>query len=100
MYYHYEASRDHQMRISKALGGDANVDGAIEPAPRLIRDLVSTLPGVWNEHAHANVTEDMILEFARYLFDNHIDRINSLSPRTFHTTEDIYGMLTKPLADL
>ncbi|KAL3806914.1 hypothetical protein ACHAXA_000390 [Cyclostephanos tholiformis] len=106
MDYHRGGSKEHQMRISAALGGEVVLDDdggvvtASTPAPRLVRDLVSTLPGVFNEHDQANVTDDMLMEFAQSLFDNHIQRLNVLSPRSFHSVEDIYGMLTKPLADL
>ena len=112
--YHYENSVDRQMLISAALSGGGIGGGrddgvaaattttaaAATPAPRLVRDLVATLPGVYSEHAQAGVTESMLREFAHWMFENHIGRLDALCPRSFRNADDIYGMLTKPLSDL
>ena len=94
MNYHYPKSKEYQQLISKALGNE-NV-----PATQLIRDLVSTLPGVKNEHSQMDITNEMLKEFSQWGFDNHIARYNTLCPREFESSDDIYDMITKPLADL
>ena len=94
MDYHYEKSKELQHRISAALG---NSDVR---APRLVRDLVKTLPTVANEHSQVGVTDEMLEEFTEWMFANHLSRYNSLSPKEFGSAEDIYGMMTKPLDEL
>ncbi|KAL3802410.1 hypothetical protein HJC23_007235 [Cyclotella cryptica] len=94
MHYHRENSKEYQDRIS-AVFGDASV-----PAPRLIRDLAAKLPGVSKNHNDENVTDEMLKEFSRWEFDNHIARLNQLSPKEFRTADDIYGMLAEPLEKL
>ena len=94
MDYHYDKSKKYQRMISEALG-EPNT-----PAPRLVRDLVATLPAVSTEHSHAGVTEEMLKEFAEWGFNNSLEKYNNLSPREFLSFEDIYGTLTKPLAEL
>ena len=94
MNYHYPKSKENQKLISKALGNE-NI-----PASQLIRDLVSTLPGVKNEHTQMDITNEMLKEFTQWGFDNHTARYNTLCPREFESSDDIYNMITKPLADL
>jgi alcohol dehydrogenase class IV len=94
MHYHLSASKEYQDRISAALG-NADV-----PAPRLVRELAATLPGVSKNHADAGVTEDMLREFSKWEFAQHIDRINQLSPKRLESPDDIYGMLSTPLESL
>lgn len=91
---HYEKSEELQKRISAAMG-DAST-----PAPRLVRDLAGSLPGVSHEHTQVNVTDDMLGEFTQWMFDNHLPRYNSLSPKGFSRVDDILGMMTKPLDEL
>lgn len=91
---HYEKSEELQKRISAAMG-DAST-----PAPRLVRDLAGSLPGVSHEHTQVNVTDDMLGEFTQWMFDNHLPRYNSLSPKGFSRVDDILGMMTKPLDKL
>ena len=100
--YHIGNSGGQQLLISAALsgGGGGGAADAAAPAPRLVRDLVATLPGVLSEHAQAGVTEGMLRELADWLFENHAGRLNSLCPRSFQSADDIYGMMTKPLSDL
>jgi hypothetical protein len=115
--YHRGNSGGHQRLVSAALLGsgvvvddDAGGDGDVNdnddaaatpsPAPRLVRDLVAALPGVRCEHAQVGVTEDMLREFSLWLFENHIERLNVLSPKSFRSADDIYRMMTKPLVDL
>jgi len=94
LHYHREASRLPQERIATALAGE----GA--PAPRLVRDLVATLPGVAKEHAEVGVTPTMLRDFADFLFDKHGTRLNQLSPAPFGSAQDILDMLTLPLEAL
>ena len=99
LHHHRRASREHQKRISEALGGD--VDDADESsAPRLVSTLVAGLPGVSKEHAEENVTTEMLQSFADYEYDEHIDRLNALSPEPFKSRQDIFDMLTFPLDEL
>mmetsp|Transcript_9220 Transcript_9220/g.15376 ORF Transcript_9220/g.15376 Transcript_9220/m.15376 type:complete len:95 (+) Transcript_9220:2-286(+) len=94
MDYHSEKSNDLQKRIAAALGDES------VKAPILVRDLVSTLPGVSNAHEQVKVSDDMLKEFTEWMFANHIARYNALSPKEFTSAEDIYGMMTKPLEEL
>lgn len=94
MHYHYSASKEYQDLISAALGSPD------VPAPRLVRDLASILPGVSKNHVDAGVSDDMLKEFSQWEFDNHLARINQLSPKELSSTDDIYGMLAKPLENL
>ena len=94
MDYHYEKSMEYQKLISQALG-DENT-----PAPKLVRDLVSKLPAVSNEHSQVNVSDEMLQELTKWMSENHLDRYNLLCPKEFTCAEDIYGMMTKPLAEL
>jgi alcohol dehydrogenase class IV len=94
MRYHQSASKVYQERISAALGD------TYTPAPQLVRDLAATLPGVSKNHADAGVTDDMLREFSKWEFENHIDRINQLSPKELKSSDDIYGMLSAPLESL
>jgi len=94
LHYHKEASSVNQERISEALG-EAGGD-----APRLVRNLVATLPGVTKEHADEGVTPDMLRDFADYMFDKHGARLNQLSPTPFESAKDILDMLTLPLESL
>jgi len=94
MEYHRPVSGELQKRISAALGDEGT------PAPRLVRNLVATLPAVSTEHEQAKVTDEMVKEFTQWMFDSSLKRYNTLSPKEFTTVDDIYGMLTKPLADL
>eukprot|EP00242_Pyramimonas_sp_CCMP2087_P010705 CAMPEP_0198217132 /NCGR_PEP_ID=MMETSP1445-20131203/61766_1 /TAXON_ID=36898 /ORGANISM="Pyramimonas sp., Strain CCMP2087" /LENGTH=406 /DNA_ID=CAMNT_0043893677 /DNA_START=166 /DNA_END=1386 /DNA_ORIENTATION=- len=94
MDYHCEDSKDYQKRISVVLG-----DGDVSAA-RLVTDLVAMLPAVRHEHAEAKVTDEMLKEFTQWMADNHLARLNSLSPKKFGGADDIYGMLTKPLEEL
>lgn len=91
--YHREASRGPQERIAAALGAE---EGGGD-APRLVRDLVATLPGVAKEHAEVGVTPDMLRDFADFLFEEHGARLNQLSPAPFGSARDILDMLTLPL---
>ncbi|KAL7478519.1 hypothetical protein ACHAW6_004282 [Cyclotella cf. meneghiniana] len=94
MHYHRDHSKEYQDRIS-AVFGDPSV-----PAPRLISALAAKLPGVSKNHIEENVTDEMLKEFSQWEFDNHIVRLNQLSPKEFKTAEDIYGMLTESLEKL
>ena len=91
---HYEESEELQKRISAAMG-DAST-----PAPRLVRDLARSLPGVSHEHAQVDVTDELLKNFTQWMFDNHLPRYNSLSPKGFSSVDDIRGMMTKPLDEL
>ena len=62
------------------------------PVERLVQDLVAMLPTMSNEHAQMGVTDKMLREFAQWMFENHFQRYNSLSPKDF-------GM-TRPLDEL
>ncbi|KAL7524855.1 hypothetical protein ACHAWF_001111 [Thalassiosira exigua] len=92
--YHRAESGEHQRRISEALG-DAEA-----PAPRLVRELVASLPTVKGEHAEVGVTDEMLKEMTEWMATNHLQRYNNLSPRKFGNAGEIYEMMTKPLADL
>lgn len=94
LHHHREASFADQGRISKSMGMED------VPAPRLVSDLVATLPGVAKEHADANVTPDMLLEFSNFMYDNHCARLNQLSPKPFESAQDILDMLALPLEEL
>lgn len=94
MHYHLSESKEYQDRISKALGSPS------APAPRLVRDLAAMLPGVSKNHADVGVTNEMLKEFCQWEYDNHIARINQLSPKELKNAEDIYGMLSEPLNNL
>ncbi|KAL7530826.1 hypothetical protein ACHAXR_005727 [Thalassiosira sp. AJA248-18] len=94
MDYHYDSSKEYQRRISAALG-DENTR-----APRLVQDLVATLPTVSSEHLQVKVTDEMVKEITQWMFENNLARYNALSPKAFTSAEDIYGMMTKPLDQL
>ena len=94
MHYHEDVSKEYQDCISTVLG-DANAS-----APRLVRDLAVMLPGVSKNHADAGVTDAMLKEFSRWEFENHLSRINQLSPKRLTSADDIYGMLSEPLENL
>ncbi|KAL9189812.1 hypothetical protein ACHAXT_009487 [Thalassiosira profunda] len=94
MDYHCPQSKELQRDIAEVLG-DADA-----PAPRLVRDLVATLPGVNCEHSQVGVLDELLRQFTDWMFKNHLERYNELSPREFTCVEDIYGMMTKPLAEL
>jgi hypothetical protein len=94
MDYHYDKSKEYQQRISAALGDENTL------VTKLVRDLVATLPAVSNEHAQVKVTDEMLKELTQWMFENNLQRFNNLSPKEFESVEDIYGMMTKPLADL
>jgi hypothetical protein len=65
-----------------------------------VSTLVAGLPGVSKEHAEENVTTEMLQSFADYEYDEHIDRLNALSPEPFKSRQDIFDMLTFPLDEL
>ena len=94
MAYHYDVSKKHQQSISKAFGNE-NV-----PAYKLVRDLAATLPEVKSEHDDVGVTDEMLKEFCKWAFENHVGRYNALCPKEFTSANDVYNMMTKPLADL
>ena len=94
MAYHYDVSMKHQQSISKAFGNE-NV-----PAYKLVRDLAATLPEVKSEHDDVGVTDEMLKEFCKWAFENHVGRYNALCPKEFTSANDVYNMMTKPLADL
>jgi alcohol dehydrogenase class IV len=94
MNYHKEMSKDHQARISEVLG-DADVH-----APRLVSALAAKCPGVSKDHKDENVTDEMLKEFSHWEYDNHLARLNQLSPKEFGSAEDVYGMLSQPLDNL
>mmetsp|Transcript_28131 Transcript_28131/g.51939 ORF Transcript_28131/g.51939 Transcript_28131/m.51939 type:complete len:450 (-) Transcript_28131:157-1506(-) len=96
MDYHFDKSKEHQQRVSVALGDDTGNT----PAARLVQDLVAMLPAVSNAHAQVGVTDEMLKEFTQWMFENNLPRYNSLSPKDFGSAEDIYGMMTKPLDEL
>jgi alcohol dehydrogenase class IV len=94
MHYHKDASKQYQDLISAALGNEN------APAARLVRDLAAILPGVSKNHNDAGVTNSMLKEFSQWEFENHIARINMLSPKEFKSADGIYGMLSEPLENL
>lgn len=98
--YHREKSMLKQISISQVLDivvGDREY--ALPPAPKLVSDLVATLPGVAKDHADANVDEEMLREFAEYMYNQHGEKLNRLSPKPFCSAEDFLGMLTLPIAN-
>ena len=70
------------------------------PAPQLVRDLVSTLPGVAKDHDDAEVDVESLGDFAEWLFDEHGAKLNALSPLPFGSANDVHRMLAHPLAKL
>ena len=94
MHYHKKESKEYQQSISAAFG-DASIS-----APRFVRDLAAILPGVLKHHCDAGVTDDMLKDFSKWEFENHLARINQLSPKEFGTAENIYTMLSEPLENL
>ena len=68
MAYHYDVSKKYQQSISKAFGYE-NV-----PAYKLVRDLAATLPEVKSEHDDVGVTDEMLKEFCKWAFENHVGR--------------------------
>lgn len=98
--YHREKSLLKQISIAQVLDlvvGDRQY--ALPPAPKLVSDLVATLPGVAKDHADANVDEQMLREFAEYMYNQHGEKLNRLSPKPFCSAEDFLGMLTLPIAN-
>lgn len=74
--YHREKSMLKQISISQVLDivvGDREY--ALPPAPKLVSDLVATLPGVAKDHADANVDEEMLREFAEYMYNQHGEKL-------------------------
>lgn len=69
----------------------------LRSAPQLVSDLVATLPGVAKDHKDANVDEAMLRDFAEYMYNQHGERMNSLSPKPFCSIDDFWNMLTLPL---
>mmetsp|Transcript_12486 Transcript_12486/g.17736 ORF Transcript_12486/g.17736 Transcript_12486/m.17736 type:complete len:405 (-) Transcript_12486:105-1319(-) len=92
LHYHREASIVYQKQISEALN---KYDG--EAAPRLISDLVATLPGVAKDHADTNVDNAMLKDFADFMYEKHGEKLNRLSPKPFESAEEFLDMLTLPL---
>lgn len=82
------------VQLSEAFGAP-NV-----PAPQLVRDLVASLPGVSNDHTDANVDIESLGEFAKWLFDVHSARLNSLSPLPYQSADELHTMLMQPLAKI
>ena len=91
LHYHYSETKSYQNRISAALG-EANT-----PAYILVTKLVSQLPGVAKDHEEVGVTPEKLEYFASWMFDNHIARLNMLSPKKFETAKDILDMIAFPL---
>ena len=82
------------MQLSEALGSPGVA------APRLVRDLVSTLPGVAKDHDDAGVDPESLGDFAQFLYDVHGAKLNSLSPKQFESVAELHDMLRYPLAKL
>ena len=43
---------------------------------------------------------ELLNEFCKWAFENHVGRYNALCPKEFTSANDVYNMMTKPLADL
>ncbi len=98
--YHREKTLVKQISIANVLDlviGDREYP--LPPAPKLVSDLVATLPGVAKDHADANVDEEMLREFAEYMYNQHGEKLNRLSPKPFCSAEDFLGMITQPIAN-
>jgi len=98
--YHREKTLLKQISIANVLDlviGDREYP--LPPAPKLVSDLVATLPGVAKDHADANVDEEMLREFAEFMYNQHGEKLNRLSPKPFCSAEDFLGMLTLPIAN-
>eukprot|EP00985_Skeletonema_marinoi_P016647 scaffold8993_cov207-Skeletonema_marinoi.AAC.3 len=103
LHHHREESSLYQKSISQALGREDNGDReqqSLPSAPQLVSDLVVTLPGVAKDHADAKVDEEMLRDFAEYMYNQHGEKLNKLSPKSFCNAEEFFEMLTLPIASL
>eukprot|EP00573_Skeletonema_grethae_P002838 CAMPEP_0201688558 /NCGR_PEP_ID=MMETSP0578-20130828/2308_1 /ASSEMBLY_ACC=CAM_ASM_000663 /TAXON_ID=267565 /ORGANISM="Skeletonema grethea, Strain CCMP 1804" /LENGTH=420 /DNA_ID=CAMNT_0048172921 /DNA_START=56 /DNA_END=1318 /DNA_ORIENTATION=+ len=104
LHYHREESLLNQKSISQVLVMDnGNSDGeqeALPPASQLVSDLVATLPGVAKDHADAKVDDDMLRDFAEFMYSQYGGKMNKLCPKSFDTAGDVYEMLALPISSL
>jgi len=103
LHHHREESSVYQKSISQALGMKDNGDRqqqSLPSAPQLVSDLVVTLPGVAKDHADAKVDEEMLRDFAEYMYNQYGEKLNKLSPKSFCSAEEFFEMLTLPIASL
>jgi len=98
--YHRQKSLLYQITIARALDTGNDGDQPLPHAATFVSDLVATLPGVAKDHADANVDEEMLREFAEYMYNQHGEKLNRLSPKPFCSAEDFLEMLTRPIATL
>jgi len=98
--HHYEGSKEHQDRIAAVLAessGKDNDEVSKKSAAYLVKELVSMLPGVAQDHSDAGVDVETLRDFVDKL---PIERFNKLSPTPFKDLDDVYNMLTRPLDQL
>lgn len=108
LHYHREESLVYQKSIARMLVmGNENDDSVEEqeqqPLPsasQLVSDLVAILPGVAKDHSDAQVDEEMLREFAEYMYSQHGEKLNRLCPKSFGSVEEFLDMLTLPIASL
>lgn len=93
MSHHYEMSKEAQDKIAIVLGGE----GTDKSAARLVTEIVATLPGVARDHADAGVDVGTLKDFAD---TRPLERFNKLSPKPFKDADEIYAMITRPLAEM
>jgi alcohol dehydrogenase class IV len=108
LHYHREESLVYQKSFARMLVmGNENDDSVEEQeqqplpsAPQLVSDLVAILPGVAKDHSDAQVDEEMLREFAEYMYSQHGEKLNRLCPKSFGSVEEFLDMLTLPIASL
>ena len=105
LHYHRAESLLYQLSIARVLddvGSDIDRKQPLPPAAQLVSDLVATLPGVAKDHADANVNvdEEMLRDFAEYMYNQHGEKLNRLCPKPFCNAEEFLEMLTLPTAGL
>ena len=104
LHYHRAESLLCQLSIARVLdvGSDIIIDRKqpLPPAAQLVSDLVATLPGVAKDHDNANVDDEMLRDFAEYMYSQHGEKLNRLCPKPFCNAEEFLEMLTLPTAGL
>ncbi|KAL7499094.1 hypothetical protein ACHAWT_007605 [Skeletonema menzelii] len=101
LHYHREESSLHQKSIAQVLGTEkgGGAEQSLPSAPKLVSDLVATLPGVAKDHNDANVNEEMLRDFAEYMYNQSGERMNKLCPKPFSNAGDVFEMLALPIGN-
>ena len=102
LQYHREKSMVYQKSIEQVLGAGEEEGETSPTAPQLASELVAMLPGVAKDHADANVNvdEEMLRDFAEYMYNQHGEKLNRLCPKPFCNAEEFLEMLSLPTAGL